>query len=82
MTTYLLVHGGHHGGWCYKKVARLLRNAGHEVYSPTLTGLGERRHLLSADVDLDMHIADVVPQPSPKGVRTHNPPLRASLEAA
>jgi pimeloyl-ACP methyl ester carboxylesterase len=60
MTTYVLVHGGHHGGWCYKKVARLLRNAGHEVYSPTLTGLGERRHLLSADVDLDMHIADVV----------------------
>ena len=60
MTTYVLVHGGHHGGWCYKNVARLLRNAGHEVYSPTLTGLGERRHLLSADVDLDMHIADVV----------------------
>ena len=60
MTTYVLVHGGHHGGWCYKKVARLLRNAGHEVYSPTLTGLGERRHLLSADVDLDMHITDVV----------------------
>ena len=60
MTTYVLVHGGHHGGWCYQKVTRLLRTAGHEVYSPTLTGLGERRHLLSPDVDLEMHIADLV----------------------
>jgi hypothetical protein len=60
MTTYVLVHGGHHGGWCYPKVARLLHKAGHEVFSPTLTGLGERRHLLSPDVDLEMHIADVV----------------------
>jgi pimeloyl-ACP methyl ester carboxylesterase len=41
-------------------VARLLRKAGHEVYTPTLTGLGERRHLLNANVDLEMHIADVV----------------------
>jgi pimeloyl-ACP methyl ester carboxylesterase len=60
MTTYLLVHGGHHGGWCYQKVAGLLRKAGHVVYSPTLTGLGERRHLLRPDVDLEMHISDVV----------------------
>jgi hypothetical protein len=58
MTTYVLVHGGHHGGWCYQKVARLLRKAGHEVYSPTLTGLGERRQLLSPAVDLEMHIAE------------------------
>ena len=60
MTTYVLVHGGGHGGWCYQKVARLIRKAGHEAYTPTLTGLGERRHLLSPDVDLKMHIADVV----------------------
>lgn len=60
MATYVLVHGGHHGGWCYQKVARLLRKAGHEVYSPTLSGLGERHHLLSPDVDLEMHITDVV----------------------
>ena len=60
MTTYVLVHGGHHGGWCYRKVAGLMRKAGHEVYTPTLTGLGERRHLISAGVDLEMHIADVV----------------------
>ncbi len=60
MTTYVLVHGGHHGGWCYQKVTRLPCKAGHEVHSPTLTGLGEHRHLLSPDVDLEMHIADVL----------------------
>lgn len=60
MATYVLVHGGGHGGWCYQKVARLLRQAGHEVYSPTLTGLGERAHLLHADIDLDTHIRDIV----------------------
>ncbi len=60
MSTYVLVHGGGHGGWCYQPLARLLRSAGHEVYAPTLTGLGERAHLLSPDVDLDMHIRDVV----------------------
>ncbi len=59
MATYVLVHGGGHGGWCYQRVARLLRAAGHEVYTPTLTGLGERSHLLSPDVDLDMHITDI-----------------------
>jgi pimeloyl-ACP methyl ester carboxylesterase len=60
MATYVLVHGGGHGGWCYQRVARLLRAAGHEVYTPTLTGLGERAHLLSREVDLDLHIRDVV----------------------
>jgi pimeloyl-ACP methyl ester carboxylesterase len=60
LATYVLVHGGGHGGWCYDKVARLLRKEGHDVRTPTLTGLGERAHLLSADVDLDMHIRDVV----------------------
>jgi pimeloyl-ACP methyl ester carboxylesterase len=60
MATFVLVHGGGHGGWCYQKVARLLRGSGHEVYTPTLTGLGERAHLLSPDIDLDMHITDVV----------------------
>ena len=60
MATYVLVHGGGHGGWCYQKVAALLRSAGHHVLTPTLTGLGERSHLVSPDVDLDVHIADVV----------------------
>ena len=59
MATYVLVHGGGHGGWCYQKVARLLRSAGHDVHTPTLTGLGERSHLLRPDIDLDFHILDV-----------------------
>jgi pimeloyl-ACP methyl ester carboxylesterase len=60
MTTFVLVHGGGHGGWCYQPVARLLRAQGHEVYTPTMTGLGEREHLLSTAIDLDMQIADIV----------------------
>jgi pimeloyl-ACP methyl ester carboxylesterase len=60
MATYVLVHGGGHGGWCYDRVAPLLRAAGHDVVTPTLTGLGERSHLVSAEVDLDLHIRDVV----------------------
>lgn len=60
MATYVLVHGGGHGGWCYQPVARRLRAKGHEVYTPTLTGLGEREHLLSPAVDLEMHVTDVV----------------------
>ncbi len=59
MATYVLVHGGGHGGWCYRRVARILRAGGHEVYTPTLTGLGERAHLLDGTVDLDRHIEDV-----------------------
>ena len=40
MASYVLVHGGGHGGWCYQKAARLLRDSGHDAYTPTLTGLG------------------------------------------
>jgi N-acyl-D-aspartate/D-glutamate deacylase len=57
MRTYVLVHGGGHGGWCYQRVARLMRSRGHDVYAPTMTGLGERAHLLSPAVDLDVRIA-------------------------
>jgi pimeloyl-ACP methyl ester carboxylesterase len=60
MATFVLVHGGGHGGWCYNKLTPLLRAAGHNVFSPTLTGLGERRHLARPDVDLDTHITDIV----------------------
>jgi pimeloyl-ACP methyl ester carboxylesterase len=60
MSTFVLVHGAWHGGWCYKRVAVLLRKAGHEVYTPTLTGLGERSHLMSPAVTLDTHIEDIV----------------------
>ncbi len=59
-STYVLVHGAWHGGWCWKKVVPALRAAGHEVYVPTLTGLGERAHLANPAIDLATHIADVV----------------------
>jgi pimeloyl-ACP methyl ester carboxylesterase len=60
MATFVLVHGGGHGGWCYQRVAQLLRADGHQVYAPTLTGLGERSHLLRPGIDLDTHITDIV----------------------
>jgi pimeloyl-ACP methyl ester carboxylesterase len=62
MATFVLVHGGGHGGWCWQPVARRLRAAGHEVHAPTLTGLGERRHLLTAETGLETHIEDVAQQ--------------------
>ncbi len=60
MATFVLVHGGAYLGWCFRPLARVLRESGHEVYTPTLTGLGERAHLFRADVDLDCHVNDVV----------------------
>ena len=56
----VLVHGAWHGGWGWKRLTPLLRRAGHEVYTPTLTGLGERAHLAGPGVDLATHIEDVV----------------------
>ena len=58
--TFVLVHGAWHGGWCWKRVLPLLRALGHEVFTPTLTGLGERQHLMSAEIGLDTHIQDVL----------------------
>jgi pimeloyl-ACP methyl ester carboxylesterase len=58
--TFVLVHGAWHGGWCWQRVAGRLRDAGHSVFAPTLTGLGERSHLLRAGIDLKTHITDVV----------------------
>ena len=55
----VLVHGAWHGGWCYRRVADLLRGSGHRVYTPTLTGLGERSHLLSRSINLSTHITDI-----------------------
>jgi pimeloyl-ACP methyl ester carboxylesterase len=60
MTTYVLVHGAWHGGWKWRFVAPMLRRAGHEVFTPTLTGLGERAHLARPGNDLDLHVQDVV----------------------
>ena len=58
--TFVLVHGAWLGGWCWKKVTPLLRAAGHEVFAPTLTGLGERSRLFSPEVGLDTHVEDIV----------------------
>ena len=59
-STFVLVHGAWHGGWCWQRVAERLNGAGHKVFAPTLTGLGERSHLLRQGIDLKTHIADVV----------------------
>jgi len=58
--TYVLVHGAWHGGWCWRDVAAGLRKAGHVVHTPTLTGLGERVHLMNKSVNLSTHVTDVV----------------------
>jgi pimeloyl-ACP methyl ester carboxylesterase len=58
--TFVLIHGAWHGGWCWRRVSDLLERKGHKVFSPTLTGVGERSHLLSKDVVLDTHITDIV----------------------
>lgn len=60
MATYVLVHGAWHGSWCWKRVRKALQAQGHDVFTPTLTGIGERAHLLSPHVNLETHIDDVV----------------------
>lgn len=60
MATIVLVHGGTSGGWAWKPIASRLRDNGHEVYTPTLTGLGERVHLLTREIGLDTQITDIV----------------------
>jgi pimeloyl-ACP methyl ester carboxylesterase len=54
-----LVHGTWHGGWCWSKTADRLRKLGHAVHTPTLTGVGERRHLLSPDITLQTFVQDI-----------------------
>jgi pimeloyl-ACP methyl ester carboxylesterase len=58
--TFVLVHGAWHGGWCWRRVSDLLQRQGHKVFTPTLTGLGERSHLMSKDIRLATHVTDVV----------------------
>jgi pimeloyl-ACP methyl ester carboxylesterase len=60
MAKYVLVGGAWLGGWCWQPIARRLREEGHDAYPVTLTGLGERVHLASPEVDLETHITDVV----------------------
>jgi len=58
--TFLLVHGAWHGGWCWRDVVPHLRAAGHGIYAPSMTGLGDRAHLASPDINLTTHITDIV----------------------
>jgi pimeloyl-ACP methyl ester carboxylesterase len=60
MSTYVLVHGAWRGSWIWKRVRCKLQVHGHEVFTPTLTGVGERSHSLAPQVNLETHIADVI----------------------
>jgi pimeloyl-ACP methyl ester carboxylesterase len=59
MATFVLVHGAWHGGWCYRDTAKALRAAGHTVFTPTHTGVGERAHQAAENITLETHIRDV-----------------------
>lgn len=60
MANFVLVHGAWHGGWCWQRVTGLLQQQGHRMHAVTLTGLGERAHLLAPSITLDTHIDDVI----------------------
>jgi pimeloyl-ACP methyl ester carboxylesterase len=60
MAIYVCVHGGFFGGWIWRTVANMMHAEGHEVFTPTLTGLGERAHLANPQVDLNTHIQDII----------------------
>ena len=60
MATFVLIHGAWEAGWVWKETASHLRAAGHEVFTPSLTGLGERSHLMNRSINLETHIADVL----------------------
>jgi len=59
MTTFVLVHGAWHGGWCWVRVADRLRAAGHRVFTPTLSGLADRSHLFGQSITLSTHVRDI-----------------------
>jgi pimeloyl-ACP methyl ester carboxylesterase len=59
MADFVLVHGAWHGGWCWRRVVDALHAQGHRAFAVTLTGLGERAHLMSPLITLETHIADV-----------------------
>jgi len=58
--TFVLVHGAWHGGWCWVRVRDLLQQQGHTVFTPTLTGNGERSHLMNSGINVSTHVTDVV----------------------
>ena len=59
MAHFVLVHGAWHGAWCWRRVTQALQVQGHRAYAVTLTGLGDRAHLLSPAITLETHIEDV-----------------------
>ena len=60
MTDFVICHGAWGGGWAWRRIRRLLRDAGHDVLTPTYTGLGERIHLTHPLIDLETHIRDIM----------------------
>lgn len=60
MAVFLFVHGAMHGGWCWRRLAQNLQKEGHEVFTPTLTGMGERSHLLTRETGLYTHVDDLL----------------------
>ena len=60
MSTYVLVHGAWRGGWIWRSIRKALQASGQEVFTPTLTGVGERCHLLAPQINLETHISDVI----------------------
>ena len=59
MANFVLVHGAWHGGWCYRDTAAALRAAGHTVFTPTHSGVGDRSHQSAENITLETHIRDV-----------------------
>lgn len=60
MATFVLLHGAWHGGWCWQRVRARLEDQGHEVFTPTFSGLSDRAHVLTRETGLDTHVEDVV----------------------
>lgn len=60
MAVFLLVHGAMHGGWCWRRLVPYLQKEGHEVFTPTLTGMGERSHLITRETGLYTHVDDLL----------------------
>jgi pimeloyl-ACP methyl ester carboxylesterase len=69
MATYVICHGAWSAGWAWRKVRPLLQAAGHEVFTPTYTGLGERAHLAHPLVDLETHVQDILAMIEAEGLR-------------